>query len=89
LGSVEVHSGGNPSQGILFNNESSSVTTVESVRIVGPDAASFSVAYGNCAHDNLSQSNTCDENVRFSPTSPGEKTAEIAVTSDATLVWMP
>jgi hypothetical protein len=59
-------------------------THVEAVEIVGPDAASFSVAYGNCAHDNLSQNNTCDENVHFSPTSPGKKTAEMIVTSDAT-----
>jgi hypothetical protein len=59
-------------------------THVEAVEIVGPDASSFSVAYDNCAHDNLSQNNTCEEGVRFSPTSPGEKTAEMIVTSDAT-----
>ena len=59
-------------------------THVEAVEIVGPDAASFSLAYGNCAHDDLPQDSNCDESVRFSPTSPGEKTAEMIVTSDAT-----
>ncbi len=59
-------------------------THVEAVEIVGPDAASFSVAYGDCPHGNLSQNNTCEEGVRFSPTSAGEKTAEMIVTSDAT-----
>jgi hypothetical protein len=62
----------------------SASTHVTAVGIAGPDASSFSVAYGNCPQDNLAQNNTCEEGVRFSPTSPGEKTAELVVTSDAT-----
>ncbi|HXQ00773.1 MAG TPA: choice-of-anchor D domain-containing protein [Solirubrobacteraceae bacterium] len=59
-------------------------THVDTVEIAGPDAASFSVAYGDCPKANLAQNNTCEEGVRFSPTSLGEKTAELIVTSDAT-----
>ncbi|HTB50633.1 MAG TPA: choice-of-anchor D domain-containing protein [Solirubrobacteraceae bacterium] len=74
--------GGETEQVTISNTNAG--THVEAVEIIGPDAASFSLAYGNCAHDDLSQDNNCDESVRFSPTTPGEKTAELVVTSDAT-----
>jgi hypothetical protein len=78
---VDGH-GGETEQVTVANANAS--TNVASVEITGPDAASFSVAYGNCPQDDLSQNNTCEEGVRFSPTSPGEKTAELVVSSDAT-----
>lgn len=78
---VDGH-GGETEQVTVANANAS--THVDAVEITGPDASSFSVAYGNCPQDNLSQNNTCEEGVRFSPTSPGEKTAGLIVTSDAT-----
>jgi hypothetical protein len=78
---VDGH-GGETKQVTVANANAS--TYVASVEIAGPDASSFSLAYGSCPQDNLSQNNTCEEGVRFSPTSPGEKGADLVVSSDAT-----
>jgi len=53
------------------------------VQITGPDASSFSIAYGNCAGDNLPSNNSCGETINFNPTSPGPKNADLIFTSDA------
>lgn len=56
---------------------------IESVSIDGPDASSFSVQYGDCEGDQLSANNSCDAGIRFQPTSPGEKHAELLIDSDS------
>lgn len=56
---------------------------IESVAIVGPDASSFSLQYGNCEGDQLGSGNLCDAGIRFQPGSPGLKHAELVVHSDA------
>jgi hypothetical protein len=53
------------------------------VSIVGPDAGSFSIAYGDCEGDLMAAGNTCDEGIRFEPRSPGLKKATLLVESDA------
>lgn len=53
------------------------------VSIVGPDAGSFSIAYGNCEGDLMAAGNTCDEGIRFEPRSPGLKQAKLLIESDA------
>jgi hypothetical protein len=53
------------------------------VSIVGPDAGSFSIAYGNCEGDLMAAGNTCDEGVRFEPRSRGLKQATLLIESDA------
>jgi hypothetical protein len=56
---------------------------IESVSIVGADASSFSVQYGDCVGDQLAESNWCDAGIRFQPDSPGEKHAQLVIESDA------
>jgi hypothetical protein len=56
---------------------------IESVSITGADASSFSVQYGDCEGDQLSADNWCDAGIRFQPTSPGQKHAQLLVKSDA------
>jgi hypothetical protein len=59
-------------------------TWIESVSIVGPDASSFSIQYGNCEHDLMASGNTCDAGIRFEPRSAGAKHAVLLIESDAT-----
>ncbi len=54
----------------------------ESVSIVGPDASSFSIQYGNCAYNLLAPNNTCSVGIRFQPDSPGTKHAELLILND-------
>jgi hypothetical protein len=57
---------------------------IESVSISGPNAASFSVQYGNCVGAQLSENNSCDVGVRFQPTSLGLEHAELTIDSNST-----
>ena len=56
---------------------------IESVSIIGADASSFSIQYGNCEHNLMAPNNTCSTGVRFQPLSPGAKHAQLLITSDA------
>lgn len=58
-------------------------TLIESVSIVGPDASSFSIQYGNCEHDLMASGNTCDAGIRFEPHSTGVKHAVLLIEGDA------
>src|SRR4029077_9015981 len=58
-------------------------THVDSVEIAGPDASSFSIDNGNCAGNTFGPGNTCGVGLRFSPSSAGQKTAQLVITSDA------
>ena len=58
-------------------------TLVESVSIVGPDASSFSIQYGNCEADLMAPGNTCDAGIRFEPHSTGVKHAVLLIEGDA------
>jgi hypothetical protein len=57
---------------------------IESVGVSGPNAASFSVQYGNCVGAQLSENNSCDVGVRFQPTSLGPEHAELTIDSNST-----
>jgi Abnormal spindle-like microcephaly-assoc'd, ASPM-SPD-2-Hydin len=54
----------------------------QSVSIVGPDASSFSIQYGNCAYNLLAPNNTCGMGIRFQPDSPGPKHAALLIEND-------
>src|ERR1700684_241851 len=56
---------------------------IESVSITGPDASSFSVQYGDCEGEQLGENNSCDAGIRFQPSSPGLKQAQLVIKSDS------
>ncbi len=65
----------------IFNSDAA--THIDGVEITGPDASSFSIDYGNCAGNTFYANNSCGVGIRFSPSSPGAKSAQLLVTSDA------
>jgi hypothetical protein len=65
----------------VFNSDAA--THIAGVEITGPDASSFSIDYGNCAGNTFYANNSCGVGVRFSPNSPGAKSAQLILTSDA------
>jgi hypothetical protein len=73
----------NESDELTVLNDPTGPTQIESVSISGPDAASFSVQWGNCEHDRLAPGNTCNMSIRFQPVSPGSKHAQLTLTGDS------
>jgi hypothetical protein len=65
----------------VFNSDAA--THINGVEITGPDASSFNIDYGNCAGNTFFANNSCGVGVRFSPNSPGAKSAQLVITSDA------
>ncbi len=72
----------NEQEQITISDSSDAGVQNESVSITGPDASSFSIAYGNCGGDLMGPSNTCDEEIRFQPTSAGPKDATLVLGND-------
>jgi hypothetical protein len=59
-------------------------TQIESATITGPDASSFSIAWGsNCEHELLHSDTSCGMGIRFAATSPGPKSASLIFNSDS------
>lgn len=58
-------------------------THITGVEITGPDASSFSIDWNNCAESTLPANTNCGVSVRFSPNSPGAKSAQLVIASDA------
>jgi hypothetical protein len=73
----------NESEEVTILNDPTGSTQIESIGISGPDASSYSVQWGNCEHDQLAPSNTCNMSIRFQPVSPGPKHAQITIASDS------
>ncbi len=73
----------NESEEVTIVNDPTGSTQIESVSISGPDASSYAVQWGNCEHDQLAPSNTCNMSIRFQPVSPGPKHAQLTVASDS------
>jgi len=68
---------------INISNSSVAVTDVGSVSIAGPDAASFSIAYGDCESRNMGPNETCNEEIRFQPVALGMQHAEAVIENDS------
>lgn len=73
----------NETEQVTVLDSANAGTQLESVSIAGPDAASFSIQYGNCEHDLMGPNNSCDEGVAFQPTSPGQKHALLLIAGDS------
>ena len=73
----------NESDELTVFNDPTGPTQIDSVSISGPDAASFSVQWGNCEHDLLAPGNTCNMSIRFQPVSPGAGHAQLTLTGDS------
>lgn len=71
------------SESITVQNSSDAGTQIESVSISGPDAADFSVEWGNCEHDLLWPNNSCSVGIRFRPSAPGSRTASLTIDDDS------
>ncbi len=76
---------GNQQQGFQLRNPSGVASVqVGSATITGPDAGSFSIAWGtNCLNWVMWANNTCGMGVAFNPTGPGTFNAQLEVSSDA------
>ncbi len=73
----------NESEEVTIYNSPTGSTQIEAVSISGPDASSFAVQWGNCEHDQLGPSNTCNMSIRFQPLAPGPKHARLTIASDS------
>ncbi len=90
LGSVEVDSGPAAQQGLFFSNSSPSAgTVVESIAIVGPDAADFSLPQDDCSGKTVEPMTLCATEVRFQPRSPGAKSATLELVESFGTVEVP
>jgi hypothetical protein len=72
----------NETEQINIDNGSEASTQIESVSITGADASSFSIQNGGCERL-MGENNECGVPVRFQPTSPGPKQAQLVITSDS------
>ncbi len=73
----------NESESLSIQNSSDFGTQLQSVSITGPDAADFSVEWGNCENDQMGPNNSCGMGIRFRPSAPGVRTASLVVQSDS------
>ena len=73
----------NETEQVNIQNGPEAGTQIESVSITGADASSFSIQYGNCEHNLIPPNNGCGTGVRFQPTSPGPKQAQLVIASDS------
>ncbi|HEY2570020.1 MAG TPA: choice-of-anchor D domain-containing protein, partial [Solirubrobacteraceae bacterium] len=73
----------NESESLSIQNSSDFGTQLGSVSITGPDAADFSVEWGNCENDQMWPSNSCGMGIRFRPSATGVRTASLVVQSDS------
>jgi hypothetical protein len=72
------------SEPLNIQNSHDASTQIESASISGPDASSFSIAWGgNCEHELLGTGSSCGMGIRFAPTSPGPKSASLVFHSDS------
>lgn len=71
------------SESLSIQNSSDFGTQLQSVSITGPDAADFSVEWGNCENDQMGPNNSCGMGIRFRPSAPGVRTASLVVQSDS------
>ncbi|MFB6296507.1 MAG: choice-of-anchor D domain-containing protein, partial [Halobacteriales archaeon] len=73
--------GTNATKRLAVTNEGGLPATVSAVRVTGPDAGAFTLVSGD-ASGTIGTNEGVDLAVRFSPDSPGEKTAVLRVESD-------
>jgi hypothetical protein len=76
--SVGTTSGG---KGIQLKNNGNATLTISSIAITGTNAADF--AQTNNCPSSLAAGAQCNINVKFSPTSPGTRTASLSVSDNA------
>ncbi|KAA1418928.1 choice-of-anchor D domain-containing protein [Nocardioides humilatus] len=81
--------------GTVDRNTSSSTTTLElsnvgntglvvgDVTLTGPDASQFVIGTQDCAHTTVAPASSCDVDVRFSPSTLGDKNAVLSIATDA------
>ncbi len=77
---------GDQTQNVNLQNSNDFSTKTSSASIVGPDAAEFSIAYGqNCEQQvfGSNNNNSCGIGIGFNPSAPGTFDAELDVTSDS------
>ncbi len=75
---------GGQTQNVNLQNSNDFSTKTSSASIVGPDAAQFSIAFGqNCEQQVLGNNNSCGIGIGFNPSGPGTFHAELVVTSDS------
>jgi hypothetical protein len=72
----------NETEQLTIQNSANASTQVQSASITGPDASSFSIQW-DCDGVVLGDSNSCNMGIRFQPTSPGPKSASLAIDSDS------
>src|SRR3984885_6985917 len=73
----------NESQSLSIQNSSDFGTQLQSVSITGPDAADFTVEWGNCENNLMGPNNSCGMGIRFRPSATGLRTASLVVQSDS------
>ena len=80
----ETHSEGENTETETFNieNSANASTKIEAASITGPDASSFSIQW-NCEGTVIGASDSCGMGIRFQPTSPGPKSASLAIANDS------
>jgi hypothetical protein len=75
---------GGQTQNVNLQNSNDFSTQTSSASIVGPDAAEFSIAFGqNCEQQVFGNNNSCGIGIGFNPSGPGTFHAELEVTSDS------
>jgi hypothetical protein len=75
--------GQNETEEVTIADNGNAAVQVKTVRIVGVDASSFSVQWGNCENDYLSPGNTCTMGIRFEPVALGANHAQLEIASDS------
>jgi Protein of unknown function (DUF1573) len=73
----------NETEEIKISDETKATANIESVGIVGPNASSYSIQWGNCEHDYFQPGNYCTMGIRFEPNSLGANDAQLVIESDA------
>jgi hypothetical protein len=71
-----------PAQTFTVANVGSSAAVVGALALTGSDRDQFQIKADTCSSSPLAEGVSCDVGVVFAPTSPGTKTAELAVPSD-------
>ena len=75
---------GGQTQNVNLQNSNDFSTQTSSASIVGPDAAVFSIAYGqNCEQQLFGTNNSCGIGIGFNPPAPGTFHAELDIASDS------
>ena len=78
----EVPLGSSQSQTFTVSNANAQELTIGSLAITGSDSSEFSIQNDNCSSQTIPAAGTCTFDAVFSPTSEGQKGAEIEIPSN-------